>query len=143
MSANERERKTNEKEPETATTFFFPFDALRSAEKPKKKEEKLFTMASSLPRRRRATRDHAKVESVVEITCPPERHVSTPFWELVEHAKGVFEIGDAGWLEMEGRRCTLGQRFFLFFFSVIRFSPSFRVSFSVDSSEILPLVTCF
>jgi hypothetical protein len=45
-------------------------------------------MVSSLPRRK-VKRDHAKAESVVEITCPPERHVSTPFWELVEHAKGA------------------------------------------------------
>jgi len=41
VSANERERKTNEKEPETATTFFFPFDARRSAEKPKKRRKTL------------------------------------------------------------------------------------------------------
>ena len=46
-------------------------------------------MASSSLPRRKAKRDHAKAESVVEIKCPPERHVSTPFWELVEHAKGV------------------------------------------------------
>ena len=141
MQTREREKRTK-KNPRRQLLFFFR-STLVDRPKSQKKEEKLFTMASSLPRRRRATRDHAKVESVVEITCPPERHVSTPFWELVEHAKGVFEIGDAGWLEMEGRRCTLGQWFFLFFFSVIRFSPSFRASFSVDSSGISPLVTCF
>lgn len=52
--------------------------------------EKRNAIASSLPRRK-ATRNHAKDSSteVVEIKCPPERHVSTPLWELVEHAKGL------------------------------------------------------
>ena len=52
-------------------------------------ENRKNAMASSSLPRRKAKRDHAKAESVVEIKCPPERHVSTPFWELVEHAKGV------------------------------------------------------
>ena len=76
----------------TRTTFFLS----SINEKGAKKEKNTMASSAALPRRRKATRDHAAPAAVVEILCPPERHVSTPFWELVEHAKGDFVLG---WLD--------------------------------------------
>ena len=86
MSATGKKTRENKRRESGRTYFFFfffsffPFLFF---------ENRKNAMASSSLPRRKAKRDHAKAESVVEIKCPPERHVSTPFWELVEHAKGV------------------------------------------------------
>ena len=80
---NEREQTKRERSYLLFFFFFFSLFPFLFFENRKN------AMASSSLPRRKAKRDHAKAESVVEIKCPPERHVSTPFWELVEHAKGV------------------------------------------------------